>query len=308
MPNQMTTSEARVVDPILTTHAIGYQEPSFTGHELFPYVDVTEYGGKIIDFEDELTEEIQTLRAPGADAAEVQVRYGKRTFALETHGLDAIVPREIWKDSQNVPTIDIAARAINKSLKPVQRNIEIAQAAIAQDPNNYGGTHKIALGGGSQWNDAVDPTDNIITAVNVIGLDSGGTEITVHIGMEVMNALRTNAAITDKIKHTERAIITEELLAALWGVKKVVVGKSLKRVNGVRQRIWGKHVIVAHIPAQQVHDEPSYGYTFRMRGTPTVDTPYWRKKNRSWVYPVDSDSDVELLMPEAGYLIQNAVA
>ena len=307
MPIQMTPAEARIVDPILTSHAIGYQEPTFTGHWLFPYVDVTLHGGKIVDFEDHLTEQIETLRAPGADAAEVQVRYGKRTYALETHGLDAVVPREIHNDAMNVPSVELASAAVNRALKPVQRNIEMAQAAMAQDANNYPASHKRALVGDTQWDKAVDPTEDIITAINAIELDCGGSNILVHLGADVMNALRTNPAIAEKIKHTERSIVTEELLASLWGVRSVVVGKSLKKVKGVRQRIWGKHVIVAHVPTSPVQDEPSFGYTFRLRGTPTVEMPYYRKKNRSWVYPVDSDTDTQLLMPEAGYLIQNAV-
>ena len=307
MPIQMTPAEARIVDPILTSHAIGYQEPTFTGHGLFPYVDVTLHGGKIVDFEDHLTEQIETLRAPGADAAEVQVRYGKRTYALETHGLDAVVPREIHNDAMNVPSVELASAAVNRALKPVQRNIEIAQAAMAQDANNYPASHKRALVGDTQWDKAVDPTEDIITAINAIELDCGGSNILVHLGVEVMNALRTNEAISEKIKHTERSIVTEELLASLWGVSSVVVGKSLKKVNGKRERIWGKHVVIAHVPMSPVQDEPSFGYTFRLRGTPTVEMPYYRKKNRSWVYPVDSDTDTQLLMPEAGYLIQNAV-
>ena len=36
MPIQMTPAEARIVDPILTSHAIGYQEPTFTGHGVIP--------------------------------------------------------------------------------------------------------------------------------------------------------------------------------------------------------------------------------------------------------------------------------
>ncbi len=307
--SQMTPAEARLVDPILTSHAIGHQEPTFTGHELFPYVEVTLHGGKIVDFEDHLTEQIETLRAPGADAAEVQVRYGKRTYALETHGLDAVVPREVHNDAMNVPSVDLASAAVNRALKPVQRNIEIAQAAMAQDANNYAASHKLALTGTNKWDKPdIDPTEDIIRAINAIELDCGGTHIVVHLGVEVMNALRTNQAISEKIKHTERSIVTEELLASLWGVAKVVCGKSLKKVNGVRQRIWGKHVVVAHVPASPVQDEPSFGYTFRLRGTPTVEMPYYRKKNRAWVYPVDSDTDTQLLMPEAGYLIQNAVA
>lgn len=308
MPEQMTTNQARVVDPVLTTHALGYREPELIGHELFPYIDVNVHGGKIVDFGDYVTEQIETLRAPGADAAELHIKYGSKSFALETHGLDAVVPREIWNDAQNVPNVQIASRAIERALKPVMRNIEIAQAAIALDPNNYSSGHKVALTAGNKWSDAdVDPTNDVVKAVNAIELDSGGTNIVVEIGADVMTALRTNAAIADKIKHTERAIVTEELLAQLWGVKKVVVGRSLKKVGNTRTRIWGKHVVVAHVPNQGAIDEPSFGYTYRLRGTPAVNSPYYRRKNRSWIYDVDADFDAELTMADAGYLIQNVV-
>jgi len=307
---QMTPAEARIVDPVLTTHALGYREPMFTGHELFPFVDVGLRGGRLIDFGDDMTEVIDTVRAPGADAKEVYLRYGSKKFALTTHGLDAVVPREVWQDAAAVPPKNLAARAVEQAMKPILRNLEIAQAGIAQDPNNYAAAHKVALAGGSQWNDAVDPTDDVKAAVNQVELASGGTDIVVHIGADVMNALRTNAAIADKIKYTQSSIVTEELLARLWGVRKVVVGRSLKKdPAGARVRVWGKHVIVAHVPQQnRAYDEPSYGYTFRLRGTPTVNVPYYNRKPRSWVYDVDADFDTNLTMADAGYLIQNAVA
>ncbi len=307
MPTQMTTAESRVIDPILSTHAVGFQEPSFAGHELFPAVETLVHGGKIVDHQDNLTEVIETLRAPGADAAEVHVRYGSRSYALETHGLDAVVPREVWQDAEMVPTVQIAARAVEQALKPVQRNLEIAHAAIARNAASYAGSHKVALAGATQWSDpASDPLGVVTTAVNTIELDSGGTDIVVLVPSDVMVHLRQHPQIMDRIKYTQTGIVTAELLAVMFGVRKVVVGRSLKKVAGARARIWGNDVIVAHVPMNRTIDEPSFGYTFRLRGTPSVGEAYYRRKNRSWIYDVDADHQAQLVMPEAGYLIQNA--
>ena len=223
MPQQMTPGQARVVDPVLTNHAVGYREPDFVGHELFPYVDVNVHGGKVVDFGDYVTETVATLRAPGADAAEIHLKYGSKSFALETHGLDAVVPREIWNDAENTPNIKIAARAVERALKPVNRNLELAQAAVARNAANYAAGHKVVLAGVTQWSDAVnsDPVGDIATAVNAIELDSGGTDIVVLIPSDVMSALRVNGQIKDSIKYSERAIVTPELLVKQGIVKQL---------------------------------------------------------------------------------------
>ena len=308
MPTQMTTAEARINDPVLTTHAIAYQEPMFSGHELFPKVDVTVHGGQIVDFGDTTSEVIDTLRSPGAAAAQVQVRYGKKAFALATHGLDAVVPREIYDDSANAPSVNISSRAVEQALKPVQRNIEIAQANLATAVSSFAANHSETLAGADRWGGDVDPTPTIIKAVNQIEVACGGTNIVVLLGADVMAALRTNNKIADKIKYSQHSIVTTELLAQLWGVAKVVIGRSLKKTASARTRIWGKNVVIAQVASNPGVNEPSFAYTYCLRGTPSVDMPYFEKTRRSWVYPVDADYQANVVMPEAGYLIKNAVA
>lgn len=46
----MSLSQARVVDPVLTTHAQGYKNADFVGMALFPRVDVAKSGGQVIEF------------------------------------------------------------------------------------------------------------------------------------------------------------------------------------------------------------------------------------------------------------------
>ncbi len=65
MTTQMTTSQARVVDPILSTVAQGYQNSELIGNALFPHVAVQQRAGKILSFGKESFMAYDTARAPG---------------------------------------------------------------------------------------------------------------------------------------------------------------------------------------------------------------------------------------------------
>lgn len=45
MPAQMTPGQTRVVDPILSDHARGYRQAELVAPSLFPFADVSAYGG-----------------------------------------------------------------------------------------------------------------------------------------------------------------------------------------------------------------------------------------------------------------------
>ena len=56
----------RVTDKVLTKVVMGYDvDQEFSGHHLFPDVEVTDMGGKIIMFGKEAYVVINTKRAPG---------------------------------------------------------------------------------------------------------------------------------------------------------------------------------------------------------------------------------------------------
>ena len=72
---QMTPSQARVIDPILTTAAQGYQNAEFVGAALFPAVAVQQRGGKIVSFNKEDFRLYATGRTPGANTKRVSFGY-----------------------------------------------------------------------------------------------------------------------------------------------------------------------------------------------------------------------------------------
>lgn len=310
----MTVSQARVIDPILTTVAQGYQNAEMVAQYLFPVVPVDQRAGKIIQFGREDFRLYNTGRAPGSNTKRVQYGYLGDPFALTDHSLEGVVPFEIMQEANAVPHIDMGTLAVKKTQNVILLKSEYDAAAIATNAANYAAANKTALAGTSQWSDHTgvsQPSTDIETAREAVRAATGKRANTVLMGATVFNALKQHPAIIDRMKYTGRDSVTTEILAQLWSVQNVVVGDAVyEDADGVLHDVWGKNVVVAYTETASMQDAglPSYGYTYRLRGYPAVETPYMARNEKLWAYPVNDSRAPVLAAASAGYLISTAVA
>lgn len=312
---QLTPAGARVVDPILSTVAQGYQNSELVFPMLFPVVPVGQRGGKIIQFGREDFRLYNTARAPGAATKRIDIGYSGASFALTDYSLEGKVPFELMQEANAVPGIDLGRVAVMKVQNVIQLGNEIAAATIATTAASYQAANKITLAGISQWSDQTagvsNPSQDIQTAIEAVRAAVGKRANTVVLGPKVWAALKTHPLIVDRIKYTGRDSITLDMLANLWDVKRVVVGDAIyEDAAGVIRDVWGKHVVVAYTDISGVSDAglPSYGYTYRLGGYPLVETPYQDRNAKSWIYPVTDSLAPVAASINAGYLISAAVA
>ena len=312
--NQMTTAQARQIDPILTTVAQGYQNGDMVGSALFPPVPVTQRGGKILSFGREDFRLYSTARAPGSNTKRVQFGHAGAAYALEQHSLEGVVPFEIMQDAAVVPGIDLGSSAVRKVQNIISLRTEKAQADLATTAGSYAAANKTTLAGTAQWSDYTgtsDPAKDIETAKEAIRAKTGKRGNTVVMGAAVFAKLKQHPKIIDRIKYTGRDVVTAELLAALFDVKSVRVGDAVyENAAGALADVWGKFVVVAYTDTAPAADAgvPSYGYTYRLNGTPAVEMPYQDRNAKSWVYPVTDELSPVIAAVDAGYLISAAVA
>lgn len=302
---QMTPSQARVVDPVLTTVAQGYKNADLVGFSLFPQVPVDLRGGKVIVFGKEAFKTYNTLRSPGAAIKRIQVQYGDASYALEAHSLAAQVPVEISSEAQSYPGVDVAARSVGTVMKSMLLELELAQAKLATTAGNYAADNKVTLSGTSQWSsDSSDPVDAIDTAREAIRGATGVYPNTILFGPKAWKAFKNNDAVKSNIKYTQRAIVTEQIAASLIEVPNVVVGKGVSAADdGTLSDIWGNYCVLAYTAIGSLSaEEPSYGYTYRLRGNPAVESPHYDADTRSWIYPVTDERAAVQTGFDAGYL------
>lgn len=308
----MTPGQARVIDPILTNIARGYRNAAFIGFMLFPIVPVGQRGGQIIEFGREDFLLYETARAPGANTKRVQYGYFGSPYALEQHALEGMVPFEIMDDARIVPGIDQGTIAIQKTQKTIGLRTEKAQADLATNTANYPATNKAALSGTSMWSDHVNsnPSTDIEYAKEAVRSQIGVAANTVVLGAKVFSKIKQHPKLLDHFKYTGRDVITADLLAALWEVDRVVVGKAVYANNGVMTDIWGNFVVLAYTNISDLSSmgEPSYGYTYQLKNYPIVEQTYHDRSAKSWIYPVTDEVSPVIAGANAGFLFSNVVA
>ena len=303
----MNNRQVRVIDPILSTHAQGYRHPEHVGMALFPRVPVAVSGGQILTFGKESFRQYNIRRTPGSATKRVQFGYAGKPFALVQDALEGVVPREHLRDASQTPGINLGQRATNNAMRIASLALEVEQAALARDANNYDNDHKVDLSA-SRWTDgANNPAKDIRVGQEAIRQTTGMEANTLTLSAKAFSAIRENAKVLERFKYTSRDSITVEMIAALLDLDRVVVGRAVTAGSGdAFSDVWGPDAVLAYVPQQASSmEEPSYGYSYTMDGHPLVEQPYYDNNAKSWLYPATYERAPVISGMEAGYLFQN---
>lgn len=308
----MNTSQARVVDPVLTNVARGYKNQNMVGNKLFPRIEVLQRGGKVIQFGKDQFYVHDTRRAPGANVAVASSGYSSRNYSLEDHSLAEKVPVELLEDAQAVPGIDLGSRAVMLGMEKMALRLEVQQAAIATNASNYDTANKATLSGTSQWSHGSStPSADIREAKEAIRAKTGQYPNIAVISALTFAALQENPSIMDKLKYTSKDSLTPDMLAALWGLAEVAIGSAVKAdpATGAFTDVWGKTAVLANVSVETLAamGSPSYGYTYGLKGYPIAQKPWYNPADESWYYPVKEAVSPEQVGADAGFLFSAAV-
>jgi hypothetical protein len=311
---QMSNSQARIIDPVLTSAAQGYTNSEFVGSALFPKVPVAQRGGKIVTFGKEDFMLYATGRSPGQNTKRVSFGHLGAPYALESHSLEGQLPIETMQEAKAVPGIDMSTTTVNKTQNIIALRLEKQQADVARNPAAYAASNKIVLSGTSQWSDysgTSDPVAVIEAGKEAVRKKIGKRPNVAVIGAAVFAALKQHPKIVDRLKYTGRDIATPELLASLFDVAEVRVGDAVYADDaGAFADVWGKDVVLGYTEIGTVAEQgkPSYGYTYQLDGYPVVEEPYYDRNAKSWIFPVTDEVAPVIAGADGGYLITNAVA
>jgi len=310
----MNSQQARVIDPVLTSHAQGYKNQKFVGHLLFPRVAVTTRGGKTLKFDKSAFYLYNARRAPGAKTSRIGFGYEGEPFALVEDSLEVPIPREYQQEAQKVPGINLAMRGTNLVMHSLRLLLENEQAELAKDASKYSNDQKITLAGADMWSDPnSDPINDMDVAKEAVRQSAGVDPNVMVIGSPVFTALKNHPAIVERFKYTSAESITAQMLANLFDLEHLGVGKAISTGSTMSpdkddpfQDVWGNVGILSYSPqTPQGMEEPSYGYTYTLEGNPMVEVPYYDNPTKSWVVGATYERQPVQTGIAAGYLFQN---
>ncbi len=310
---QMTTAQARGVDPLLTAVARGYLSPeSPIADVLFPIVPVQQRAGRIISFGPDDFKLVSTARAPGANTKRVQFGYSTSAFSLVDYSLEGAVPIELQQEASAVPGIDLGANAVRRVRNLMALEREKQSADLARNAALYATANKLTLSGTSQWsNIASDPFTDIVNAREAVRQQIGRRPNVLTLGPVVLMALRTHPKVLDRLTtSTDRPPATIQQLQALFELDRIVEGGAVYHDGTKFVDVWGKDALLAFTERASLAEmgSPSYGYTYQLAGYPVVEQPYLGRNEKTWYYPVTDARAPVLVGASAGFLFINAAA
>lgn len=313
MPRTLNHNTARVVDPILSTHARGYRNSTFISPVLFPRVPIPSRAMQVLAFGKEAFRQLNTRRAPGSAVKRVQYGYAAGAVSLVQDALEGLVPVEHQQEAEKVPGIDLGAGAVKMVLDVLDLNLEIDAATLARDPTKYDGNHKVALVGASRWRSPnSDPKADVDAAKEVIRRSTGRYPNTFTLSPSAGNGLKNHPKIKEQFKYVSKDSITTEMLAAYFELETVVIGSAVylpetSEDSALANDVWGDDAVLAYVPRQGENFQvPSFAYTYELIGYPMVEQPYYENNVKSWVYPTTVERRPIIVGSEAGFLFQNA--
>ncbi|WP_076591985.1 major capsid protein [Herminiimonas arsenitoxidans] len=305
----MNNQQVRVIDPILSTFVRGYTNNEYVGQLLFPNVDVSASGGQVIEFGKEGFMLYATQRAPGSSTARMEFGYLGKPYAVENHGLEALVPDENDRDASVVPGISLSQEAVGLVFDSMQLRLEYQRAMTARNAANYAASNKVALSGATLWSATTStPKLDVTAGIAAIRASTGKKPNVMILPPMGISKLDRHADVRDRLKFTSSQSVTAQALANYFEVETVVEGNAVYSPDAsTLVDVWGNDIVLAYVPTNfRTLRAPSFGYTYQLKGHPNVKQPYRDENRDSWVYGVKHERVPVIAGAGAGYLIQNA--
>jgi len=311
------------LDKPLTNISIGYQNEAYIADKIFKPIDVNKQSDRYYVYGMERFRTHDDLRAPGTEANEIQWNLSNDTYFSEGHALrHAIADEEIQNADDE---FDLESEGVELVTEGILLNKEVDAANKVLDPNNYHTDLKLTLGtsGTYKWSDYTNsnPIIDIQKAKERIHTKSGVRANTLIISEQVLNVLKLHPKIIDVVKYVERGIVTEDLLASVFGVDQLLVGSALhSTVTNPGQAlpgqvenlsyIWGNSAVLAYIAPRPGKKIVSLGYSFMWNkdGEGAVQVRKWYEVGRrATIVEAERWYSQKIISNVVGFLFADAV-
>lgn len=257
----------------LTNISVAYlqQATNFIADKVFPQVPVDNQADKYYTYPKAYwTKSEAALRAPGTESAG-----SGWTLSTDNYSADVkAVHKDI--DDQIAANVDQPLNLDRDSTQWVTHQLLIRREA--DWVTNYfatskwtGSTTGADITVGTTWDDVASTPIEDVTAQSIaIAQNTGYKPNTLVIGPQVFDKLRHHPDILDRIKFTQRGVVTIDLLAALFDVDRVLVPHAIQNttVEGATASmsfLYGKNALLCYAAPNAGLLMPSGGYTFYWR-------------------------------------------
>ena len=298
-------------DSLLTNISVKFTNTEYIAEQVFPTVKVQKKTGFYFVYDKDNLRVDDDERASGTRANRINWNLTKTAYGpLVEHSLEGDIPYEV-RDAAESP-LDIRTDTTLAITEKIWLRKEKKLATDLADTGIL--TQNTTLSGTSQWDDYAnsDPFDDVQTAKNEIKLNGLMPANTLILSFEVFAKLIHHPDLLERIKYSQKAVLTTELLASVFQVERVIVGSAVENTGNEGQTavmayVWGKHAVLAFITPAPGIRKLSFGYHLQLTNGRVVDR--WDEPAvKSEFVRVTDYFQPKVIAKEAAYLIKDAIS
>lgn len=275
---QPTASDLHI-DRLLTNISIAYMNTAYIADQIFPLVPVQKQSDRIPLYNQSFWyRDDPRVRAPGQKS----VRGGfdvdnSAIYFADRFSRGFEIPDEVRRNADLPYNLDRDGTRFVTDRMMMRREVAFATDFFALSKWT---TDKVGTTDFTKWSDfgGSTPVVDIDTFKDEVEALSGVEPNFFVMGKQPWVIVKNHPTLIDRIKYTQRAQLTTDLVASLFEFQKLLVGRSIQTTDpeGTAEgsvsysRIWGKNALMLFVPPAASLLTPAAGYTFVWQVVPNA--------------------------------------
>ena len=300
------------VNTPLTNFALQFRNRAFVADEVFPILPVMKESDLYYTFSREELRDVDSLRAPGALAKEIEWVPSTASYTAEEYAMRHLLPDRIVNnaDSPIRPKINTTA----KLMKWIMLGIEKRVQAIGQNSNNAVAT----VAASPKW-DGTSPTieKDIDTAKDSVRNNAGVEPNAILLAENVKDVVKRDSTLRDLIRYVinmgagnRELLMNGDLPPVLFNMAVIIAGAvqdtSVLGASSSISKIWTDAVPVFYRETAPSLDSVTWGYQMRAQN-PLVVTYRDDPRKGEWI-EASVIQDEKLVTSSAANLITDVLS
>ena len=298
---------------ILSDVSVKYQNGAMIAEMIFPSKTVNHKSDDYYVFTRRESYRVSNSEiGPNGQVNEVELTMGEDSYTCKGRALKTVVSQEEQNNADN--PLDPKVDATQHVTENIMLGKEVRVAGVVFNLATYPAGNRTTLTTANQWDNYASADSTPLLDIEVAKAAMIVDPNVLVLGYEVFRQLRHHPTIYDRTKYTSAESITEEILAGLFDIEKVVVGRArYDSSNGGQteslDRVWGKFASLHFVNPNQGMKQVTFGRTFAWGSKQTFDI---RDDERGAmganIIKVGEYCTEKIIASDAGYLIAEAVS
>jgi hypothetical protein len=287
---------------------------NFVATAVWPIVPVAKDSDKFFKYDNAHLRLDDDEWAERAVANEVDWDVIQDAYATERKALQQLITNRERRNADSPLSVETdTVESLSERL--MIRREDRLKTILIDFTNNFDSDARPILAAGKKWDDvtsaASDPNRDIREARQTIRKKIFRAPNIIILSNDAFEAAREHPKVLDRIKFTQRGVVSADILASLWDVERVLVAGAGKNsgTEGAADSlgfIWPDNVWVGWVTRRASLRTPSWGYHFQSQD---MLVERWRDDERKGdVFRNSFEEIAKLVTKSAGFVHRNVIS